>query len=92
MDYKEYWEMCRRISLIREIYKPSKKVLSEQWLTKKVPQELWVTYEGINYYPLAYEVRWHEGQPYRRAILHDLKADSLTYGDLDRVEVFNGVQ
>lgn len=82
MDYKEYWELCRRVSLIPAGINAA----------KDVPSNLWVVYEGITYYPVAYEVRWHDGQPYRRAIMHDLKADSLTYGDLDNVEVWNGVQ
>lgn len=78
MERKEYWELCRRVALIPQ----------GPEYAKPVPDSLRVMYDGITYYPVAYEVRWDSrGEPYQRAILHDLEANSTTTCDLERVRI-----
>jgi len=80
MDRRDYWELCRRVALIPQ----------GPEYAKPVPEELHVVYDGIEYYPVAYEVRWDShGEPYQRAIMHDLAADSTTVGELERVRRVN---
>lgn len=53
---------------------------------KDVPERYQVIYNGIHYYPQGYEVRFDEnGVPYEVAVMHDLKADSVTRGELKNV-------
>lgn len=53
---------------------------------KEVPERYQVIYEGIHYYPMGYEVRFDpNGVPYEIAVMHDLKADSITRGELKKV-------
>ena len=54
-------------------------------IKENVPDELMVVYNGIKYYPVAYELSFDKGQPTHTAILHDLQANSITSADLERV-------
>jgi hypothetical protein len=65
MQRAEFLELCQKVSV----------------LTNKsnnpIPGELLVTYNGIKYYPVSYELSFDAGQPMHYAILHDLKANSI---------------
>ena len=54
-------------------------------IKENVPDELMVVYNGIKYYPTAYELSFDKGQPVHTAILHDLKANSIMNADLGKV-------
>ena len=54
-------------------------------IKENVPNELMVVYNGIKYYPVAYELSFDKGQPVHTAILHDLKANSIMNADLGKV-------
>ena len=53
-----------------------------------IPPELTVLYEGIQFYPVGYEMTFKQGISQHTAILHDMKAHSVSYVDLSRVEKF----
>ena len=53
---------------------------------KEVPERLRVVYDGIVYYPVEYIVRGDgHGNPAQYGAMHDLKADSLTIGELENI-------
>ena len=54
-------------------------------IKENVPDDLKVVHNGVVYYPVAYELSFDKGQPKHTAILHDLKANSITYAELERV-------
>ena len=54
-------------------------------IKENAPDDLKVIHNGIVYYPVAYELSFDKGQPKHTAILHDLQANSITKGDLERV-------
>ena len=54
-------------------------------IKQNVPDELKVIHNGIEYYPVAYELSFENGKPEHTAILHDLYANSTTEADLERV-------
>ena len=76
MDRKEYLQLCQRVSTI------PKGIMS---VRENVPPELLVRHDNITYYPYAYELSYDNGQVKHKAILHDLKTNSITYAKLDRV-------
>lgn len=54
---------------------------------REVPERLHVVYDGIRYYPVEYIIRGDgHGNPTQYGVLHDLRADSLTIGELDKIE------
>lgn len=56
-------------------------------IKENVPNELIVVYNGIAYYPVSYELSFDDkGNVRHTAILHDLKSNSITNADLERVE------
>ena len=58
----------------------------EQIQAKEIPEKFQVVYEGIHYYPVGYEVRFDKaGDPYEVAVMHDLRASSITKGELKNV-------
>ena len=57
-------------------------------IKENVPDDLKVIHNGIIYYPVAYELSFDKGQTRHTAILHDLKANSITHAKLDRVDKF----
>lgn len=53
---------------------------------KAIPPELTVLYEGIQFYPVGYEMTFKQGVSQHTAILHDMKAHSIMKVELERVE------
>lgn len=76
MDRKLYLELCQRVSVLKN---------GICGIKENVPDELKVIYNGIAYYPVSYELSFDNGKPTHTAILHDLKANSITSADLGRV-------
>ena len=76
MDRKEYLQLCQKVSTIKKGNFDAR---------DDVPPELLVKHDNITYYPYAYELSYDNGQVKHKAILHDLKTNSITYARLDRV-------
>ena len=79
MDRKEFLQICQRVSVLPE---------TTMHVKKAIPPELTVLYEGIQFYPVGYEMTFKQGISQHTAILHDMKAHSVSYVDLSRVEKF----
>ena len=78
MDRKLYLELCQKVSVLKD---------GICGIKENVPNELIVVYNGIKYYPVAYELSFDDkGSVRHTAILHDLKSNSITNADLGRVE------
>ena len=81
MDRKLYIELCQKVSVLKE------GILG---IKQNVPNELKIIYNGIVYYPVAYVLTFDEkGNPQHDVILHDLQANSITRGKLERVTPLN---
>lgn len=76
IDRTTFLQMCQKCSVL-----PS----GICGIKENVPDELKVVHNGIVYYPVSYELSFNNGQPTHTAILHDLKANSTTYANLERV-------
>ena len=76
MNRKLYLELCQKVSMLKN---------GICGIKEKVPDELKVIHNEIEYYPAAYELSFDKGQPVHTAILHDLKANSITHADLKEV-------
>ena len=76
MNRDEYLKMCQKVSVLPD------RICG---IKDKVPIELLVVYNDITYYPEKYTLSFEKGQPTHTAILHDLKANSITSADLGRV-------
>ena len=77
MDRKLYIELCQKVSVLKN---------GVCGIKENVPDELKVIYNGIAYYPVSYELSFDDkGNVRHTAILHDLKANSITSSDLGRV-------
>ena len=76
MDRKLYLELSQKVSVLKN---------GICGIKENVPDELKVIHNGIEYYPTAYELSFDKGQPVHTAILHDLKANSITRADLGKV-------
>ena len=79
MDRKEFLQICQKASVLPE---------TTMHIKTAVPPELTVFYEGIQFYPVGYEMTFKQGISQYTAILHDMKAHSVSYVDLSRVEKF----
>lgn len=79
MDRKEFLQICQKVSVLPE---------TTMHMKKAIPPELTVLYEGIQFYPIGYEMTFKQGISQHTAILHDMKAHSVSYVDLSRVEKF----
>jgi hypothetical protein len=51
-----------------------------------IPPELTVLYEGIQFYPVGYEMTFKQEIPQHTAILHDMKSNNIIKVKLERVE------
>ena len=72
-----FLQLCRKASVLKN---------GVCGIKENVPDELTVLYNGIKYYPVAYELSFDDkGNVRHTAILHDLKANSITNVDLERV-------
>lgn len=76
MDRKLYLELCQKVSVLKN---------GICGIKENVPNELKVIHNGIEYYPIAYELSFNNGKPTHAAILHDLKANSIMNVDLGKV-------
>ena len=76
MDRKLYIELCQKVSVLKS---------GICGIKENVPDELKVIHNGIAYYPISYELSFDNGKPTHTTILHDLKANSITNADLERV-------
>ena len=77
MDRKLYLELSQKVSVLKN---------GICRIKENVPDELMVVYNGIKYYPVAYELSFDDkGNVKHTAILHDLKANSITNADLKKV-------
>lgn len=77
MDRKLYIELCQKVSVLKN---------GICGIKENVPNELKVIHDGIKYYPVAYELSFDDkGNVRHTAILHDLKANSITHADLKGV-------
>lgn len=52
----------------------------------QIPSNLLVKCEISLYYPYGYEMTFDKGKTRNTAILHDLRANSVIYADLERIE------
>lgn len=73
MERKKYLELCQKVSMFVAI-------------NRKIPQEMLVKFDCATYCPKGYEITFEKGYQRNRAILKDLKANSLIYAKLERVE------
>lgn len=71
-----FLQMCQKVSVLKN---------GICGIKENVPNELKVIHNGIEYYPVAYELSFDNGKPTHTAILHDLKANSITNADLGKV-------
>ena len=80
MQRTEYLELCQKVSVLNN---------GICGIKENVPDELMVVYSGIKYYPVAYKLSFDDkGNVRHTAILHDLKANSITSADLGKVEKY----
>lgn len=72
-----YIELCQKVSVLKN---------GVCGIKENVTDELTVVYNGIKYYAVAYELSFDDkGNARHTAILHDLKANSITNADLEKV-------
>ena len=75
-----FLRMCQKVSVLKN---------GICGIKENVPNELTVVYNGIKYYPVAYELSFDDkGSVRHTAILHDLKSNSITNANLERVEKY----
>ena len=79
MDRKEFLQICQKVSVLPE---------TTMHIKTSIPPELTVLYDGIQFYPTGYEMTFKQGISQHTAILHDMKAHSVVYADLDKVEKY----
>ncbi len=79
IDRKEFLQICQKVSVLPETTMHTK---------TSIPPELTVLYDGIQFYPTGYEMTFKQGISQHTAILHDMKAHSVVYADLDKVEKY----
>lgn len=77
MDRKEFLQLCQRASVLPE---------TTMHIKTAIPPELTVLYEGIQFYPIGYEMTFKQGISQHTAILHDMKAHSIVKVDLNKVK------
>ena len=53
-----------------------------------IPEDLLVCYNGIKYIPFGYEMKFKKGNPTHNAILKDIRANSIVYADLSKVDKY----
>lgn len=79
MERNEYLNMCRQCAMI--------KTRGLFGIALNVPDNLRVVYRGIEYYPMAYELSFNDkGDTIHIAIMHDLKANSITRALLSTIK------
>ena len=77
MDRKLYLELSQKVSVLKN---------GICGVKENVPNELKVIHNGIEYYPVSYELSFDDkGNVRHTAILHDLNANSIMNVNLERV-------
>ena len=80
MQRTEYLELCQKVSVLKN---------GLCGIKENVPNELMVVYNGIKYYPVAYELSFDDkGNVIHKATLHDLYANAITEANLERVKKY----
>lgn len=75
-----FLQLCQKVSILKN---------GICGIKKNVPNELMVVYNGIKYYPVAYELSFNDkGNVIHKAILHDLNVNAIIYANLERVEKY----
>ena len=77
MNRKEFLEICQKASALPE---------TTMHMKTQIPPELTVLCDGIQFYPIGYEMTFKRGISQHTAILHDMKANGVIYADLQKVE------
>lgn len=77
MDRKEFLQICQRVSVLTE---------TTMHIKTEIPPELTVLYEGIQFYPIGYEMTFKQGISQHTAILHDMKANNIIKVNLERIK------
>ena len=77
MDRKEFLQLCQRVSVL-----PG----TTMHIKTAILPELTVLYEGIQFYPVGYEMTYKQGISQHTAILHDMKSNNIVKVKLERVE------
>lgn len=78
MDRNKYLHLCRKCAMIKseEVY----------GVKSNVPDELRVVYNGAEYYPDSYVLRFNrDGTVNHTSVIHDLHANSITHAPLEKV-------
>lgn len=77
MERNKYLHYCRECAMIKS---------EEVYNIKNVPDRLKVIFDGVEYYPVAYQLRFNrDGTVNHTAVLHDLHANSITHAPLEKV-------
>ena len=81
MERTNFLQICQKVSVLKSgIF----------GIKENVPDDLKVIYNGIVYYPVAYVLTFDEkGNLQHDVILHDLRANAITQGKLERVTPLN---
>lgn len=80
MHRTDFLQICQKVSMLKN---------GICGIKENVLDDLKVVHNGIVYYPVAYELSFDKGQTVHKAILHDLKANSVTYAELERVTKYD---
>ena len=80
MDRKEFLQLCQKVSVLPE---------TTMHIKTAILPELTVLYEGIQFYPIGYEMTFKQGISQHTAILHDMQTHSIVKAPLKMVKIFN---
>lgn len=75
MDRTEYLKLCQQVSMFTATH-------------RQIPSEMLVKCATIVYCPYGIQRVYDNGKGVESAILHDLRANAITYADLERVEKY----
>lgn len=73
MDRNDYLKLCQKVSMYTS-------------KSMQIPSDLLVKHDNIAYYPYGYQMTFDKGKTRNAAILRDLKANSVIYANLERIE------
>ena len=79
IDRKEFLQICQKVSVLPE---------TTMHIKTAIPPELTVLYEGIQFYPVGYEMTYKQGISQHTAILHDMKVNNIVKVKLERVKKY----
>ena len=70
MDRQEFLKLCQIASMLKYT---------------DIPKEYLVEYNGTSYYPYGYEMKFQDGYPVHKAIIHDMNANCVLYVGLEEI-------